>query len=367
MKIYIYKIAFILFLFGTLSLVFNINLVSSSGLGVIFSDNFDDGIADGWVEKAVRCYDHQTWQMIPSTWKIMEGEYFCEFLSDPYGAFDTGVATVYGLNVTDCSIEVKIRFQKVARTDFNFRAGIVFRYIDIKHYYSFEVSDEYNCVGFWKYAEENPAYGVSGKEVEYPIFPNVTYTLRVDVSGQVFTGYVNGEKLLEWNDGSYVSGKVGLRARAANVFFDEFTVIDDKAPLIHKPIQEPLVDVEPSQNVKISVNVTDYGSRVKNVTLSYNLNNSAIWMNVSMTYNSTTGLYETIIPGQKAGTIVAYKIIAYDNVGNVKTEDNAGQYYTYKVVPEFPLNIVVLLFLVIMIIVTVLIKKTRLLRESFNN
>jgi len=34
-------------------------------------------------------------------------------------------------------------------------------------------------------------------------------------------------------------------------------------------------------------------------------------------------------------TYVKYKIVAYDNAENMAVEDNAGQYYTYTVIPEF--------------------------------
>ena len=197
---------------------------------ILFSDDFNDGVADGWVEKAVRCFDHSMWQSIPSTWIVLDGQYLCEFLQDPYGAFDTGVSTVYDLNLTDYVAEAKVRFKEVERTDFNFRAGIVFRYIDLKHYYSFEISDEYNCVLFVKYAEDDPAYGVSSKEIDYPIFPNVCYILTIVVSGSSFTGYLNYTELIQWQDSDYTLGGVGLRARASDVFFDDFIVSDEIIP-----------------------------------------------------------------------------------------------------------------------------------------
>jgi hypothetical protein len=107
--------------------------------------------------------------------------------------------------------------------------------------------------------------------------------------------------------------------------------IDKTAPTIGIPSRIPEGSIEPDQEVKVLVNVTDSLSGIKNVTLSYNLNDNPIWIDSPMTLNSTTRLYETTIPGQPAGNLVKYKITAYDNAGNMAVKDNAGQYYTYTI------------------------------------
>ncbi|MEM2151460.1 MAG: hypothetical protein QXR45_03750 [Candidatus Bathyarchaeia archaeon] len=65
-----------------------------------------------------------------------------------------------------------------------------------------------------------------------------------------------------------------------------------------------------------------------------------------MNLNLTKVLYEAIIPGQEANTLVKYKIIAYDNAGNFAVEDNNMAYYAYTVIPEFPFSIILLLALI---------------------
>jgi len=111
---------------------------------------------------------------------------------------------------------------------------------------------------------------------------------------------------------------------------------DGNPPTIGTPVQEPPSDVAPYQNVTVSVNITDAESGVKNATLHYSLNNTEAWTTVVMSYNSTSHLYYATIPEQSEGTRVKYKIVAYDNAENMAAKDNAGQYYTYTVVPEFP-------------------------------
>jgi len=130
-------------------------------------------------------------------------------------------------------------------------------------------------------------------------------------------------------------------------------------PSIGDPSHDPL---EPEEwvNVTVSVSVTDGESGVKNVTLSYTINNGTSWTDLPMNYNATTGLYEAIILGQQYCTWVKYKIIAYDKAGNQAINDKAGQLYVYHVIPEFPTWAPMLLMLfAIVIIMTVLKRRTR--------
>jgi hypothetical protein len=133
---------------------------------------------------------------------------------------------------------------------------------------------------------------------------------------------------------------------------------DVNPPIIGVPTQEPPSDmVMPYQNVTVSVNITDTESGVKNATLHYNINNTATWTTIIMSYNSTSGLYYATIHGQSEETYVKYKIVAYDNAENMAVEDNAGQYYTYTVIPEFPSSLILLLVMVLPMLAVALAKR----------
>jgi|GEM_PF-2794825 len=132
--------------------------------------------------------------------------------------------------------------------------------------------------------------------------------------------------------------------------------LDKTAPSVVHVLRVPEDNVEPEQDVKVSVNVTDLLSGIQNVVLSYTLDYGTSWNNLTMTYNSTNGLYETTIKVQQANVQVKYKIIAYDNAGNCRVEDNNGQYYVYIVIPEFP-SIIIILLLMLTILITTLLKK----------
>jgi hypothetical protein len=84
---------------------------------------------------------------------------------------------------------------------------------------------------------------------------------------------------------------------------------------------------------------------------------SMIWIDLPMTFNSTTGLYEATIPGQGEDILVRYKITAYDNAGNYRVEDKDGEYYVYTVIPEFTSTIILLLFMIATLAVTVCKRK----------
>jgi len=137
--------------------------------------------------------------------------------------------------------------------------------------------------------------------------------------------------------------------------------LDKTAPKIGVPFRIPEGDVEPGQEVRVLVNITDLISGVKNVTLYYT--NDTIWHSIPMVFNATSGLWEAIIPGHTEATQVKYRIEAYDNAGNMAVEDNAGQYYTYTVIPEFPSTFILTVVIALSIFIVALKKRFK----PFNN
>jgi len=139
--------------------------------------------------------------------------------------------------------------------------------------------------------------------------------------------------------------------------------LDKTYPAIETPSRTPEDNVLPEQSVKVSVNVTDIRSGVKNVTLFYTINDGATWTVIAMNYNSSTNLYEATIPAQPAGTWVKYKILAYDQAENNATLDGTQPYCTYQVVSEFPAAIILTMFMILSMLAVVFAKK-RTARKS---
>jgi len=115
-------------------------------------------------------------------------------------------------------------------------------------------------------------------------------------------------------------------------------VLDTIVPTVTEPFQLPDPGaVQPGQEVKVFVNVTDYETGVNRVILSFisfGNDNASTWTNVTMT-NIGNATFAGAILGHPSGVLVEYVIIAFDNAGNFLVKDNAGRYYVYVVVPEF--------------------------------
>jgi len=138
--------------------------------------------------------------------------------------------------------------------------------------------------------------------------------------------------------------------------------VDHTPPMIDIPMRNPAEDPTPQQNVTISVNVTDYGSGVKQVILTYNINNTSTWTNITMT-PVIENLYQAEIHGQPYCTNVTYKIIAYDYQGNFAIKsDEPYEIFHYHVVSEFS-SIILALSLIITTIIVLSAKRKMLIRN----
>ncbi len=132
--------------------------------------------------------------------------------------------------------------------------------------------------------------------------------------------------------------------------------VDDVAPVIGVPVRVPSGDVGVHENVTVSVSVTDFGSGVCNVPLWYRVSGWMGWIVVNM---SLVGLdsYVGVIPGFVDGTLVEFKVMAYDNAGNVAVNDDGGVFFRYAVVWEFSSLAGLLFFMVLSLFAVVVLKR----------
>jgi hypothetical protein len=141
---------------------------------------------------------------------------------------------------------------------------------------------------------------------------------------------------------------------------------DVSAPDVGTPVLDSARDnVQPDQNVTVSVNATDLESGVRNVTLVYSLDNGTTWENPeNMSLNATDNLYEGTIPGQPVGTAVRFKIVAFDNAGNNATKDGMSVDYMYIVVQEFPATLALPMFMTVILIAATVCTRRRVTSHS---
>jgi hypothetical protein len=133
--------------------------------------------------------------------------------------------------------------------------------------------------------------------------------------------------------------------------------LDITPPTIGTPSQNPdFTAVEPYQNVTVTVDVLDEGVGIREVILSYSIDEGQTWTNTTMD-NISDNTYVGKIPGFEAGTNVQYKIIAYDNANNPAVEDKNGEYYIYTVIPEFTTTMTLALFIIVSLSAACLARK----------
>lgn len=182
---------------------------------------------------------------------------------------------------------------------------------------------------------------------------NYTAESPVNVTAIPSSGYSFDYWLL---DGEERTENPKIVIMDANHTLEAFFV-DDISPEIGVPMQEPPENVTAYQNITVTVNVTEAGSGLYNVTLWYSINNGTTWTPLNMTEISTN-TYQTTIPGHKNCTWVTYKIIAYDNNENQAINDNHGYYYIYHIIPEFP-SLIILPLLMITTLLAVIVYKRK--------
>ncbi|MGH9837601.1 MAG: family 16 glycoside hydrolase [Blastocatellia bacterium] len=133
------------------------------------------------------------------------------------------------LSAKDADISVKFKAVSGKKDQ---AAGIVWRYRDKDNYYIVRANALENNVVLYKVQngkrEDLPLKGEGrtyGKKAKVP--SGQWNTLRVTAAGNLFTIYLNGEKLYEVEDTSFPdAGKVGLWTKADSVtYFDDLQIL----------------------------------------------------------------------------------------------------------------------------------------------
>jgi hypothetical protein len=133
-----------------------------------------------------------------------------------------------GVTAKDADISVKFKPISGKRDQ---AAGIVWRYRDKDNYYIVRANANENNVVLYKVQngkrEDLPLKGEGrtyGKKA--PVPKNQWGELRVTAKGNLFTVYLNGQKLFEVEDSTFTeAGKVGLWTKADSVtYFDDLQI-----------------------------------------------------------------------------------------------------------------------------------------------
>ncbi len=108
------------------------------------------------------------------------------------------------------------------------------------------------------------------------------------------------------------------------MFAPLYYATDTAPPIISSPSRAPQ-NPTPLQQVRVSADIADDMTGVQKAILQYN-SSSLVWTNLTMTQSAGQN-YEANISALPAQTVVNYRIIAYDNIGN----EALGNYASYVV------------------------------------
>lgn len=169
------------------------------------------------------------WQVTDGQGKIENGVFSLE------AAGGEGKAFVGETNWTDYTITCK-----ATMVGGNNNYGIIYRYQDSQNYYmnSIKFSTQQAT---WA-ARINGTYlqGQAGMRLPFPSEMDTEYELKVEVVGQKFKFYVDGELVQEFTNDEFEKGAVGIRVYDSQAIFNDFEVNGPGIPKSGGIVVEPI-------------------------------------------------------------------------------------------------------------------------------
>lgn len=179
-------------------------------------DDFQDGIADGWVP------DGGAWSMTTA----LNGSLVYRQSDDAQIAVRS---VLNGTNWTDQLVEADANM--ISFTGTNRFMGVVARYRDPANYYYFILRT--NNTWELKRLVDNVSLTLATGTVT--VNTNTWYTLSLEVIGSTLKAYLNGVLLGSATDSSHPSGRIGLLQNFAHVQFDH-VVADPNPGAVNAPL-----------------------------------------------------------------------------------------------------------------------------------
>ena len=138
----------------------------------------------------------------------------CQTATAEYPAIRFG-DKVYG------DLVATVRFKAISGKD-DQAAGIIFRVQDANNYYILRANAREDNVYFFRFAG-GTRNSIKSGNVKVP--PGQWQELKLEVEGNRFRGYLNGQLVVEATDDAFAAGGVGLWTKADSVTcFDDFRV-----------------------------------------------------------------------------------------------------------------------------------------------
>ena len=318
---------------------FNLSLMENSWKLVIIDNVYSGGLFgfDAYTDEVLN-YVKDGGYLILSTWEYhhSENDHLWAYLGFEYGGNTYGLPpTIYVWNASHP----------------------IFTFPNFYQSNNITTSWDYVAVDCANVTIYNNATAIAGLSPS-PSKTNVTMLLSAE--GRAIVNTMLLSEYLDDTDDSTHPDAFEIWENEIDYLFKRST--DEMPPIIGTPVQEPATP-NANEPVIVRVNVTDDLSGVTKVILSYKVDDGE-WTNITM--SNVSGTYEGEIPGLPECHWVYYKIIAYDDAGNVQVKDNAGEYYVYHVIPEFLELPLLILALTASGTILMLITRRKLQRKTKN-
>ena len=178
--------------------------VSAQPLPPLFSDDFQDGDAVGWTPVAGNWWmlnDAGNWRYIQTT-------------TASYGISVNGLASW-----SDYILEADVKHVGTGTRS----VGLVVRYQDASNYY-FAIYER--NLNLWRLYKRVNGVNTLIKQSGTTIWPADTFhRIQVNVKGDRFIVIDNGTTVIDWNDSTFATGKIGLRTYQNLGVFDNVLVL----------------------------------------------------------------------------------------------------------------------------------------------
>ena len=223
---------------------------------VLYSDNFNDGNADGWT-----VFDDSP---RVSNWQVISGQYFqLNFIADTNpGTYSQGsYSYLYaGLSLTNYRVTVTMTpLPDIGGHEKGNSIGIMFRYQDDDNYYRLSFNSDY---GFMRLEKKVGGQFTTLAKNARGYTDSQQLNVTVEVNGSLILVYLNGESLFSASDSSLTSGTIALYSQDNSKFDDVLIESVSTAPsiIISKPVSYSIVTGSTLSASAVATNVPSGGS-----------------------------------------------------------------------------------------------------------
>jgi hypothetical protein len=170
--------------------------------------------------------DSNKWKVIVNPWGVSGTNIGGFIFGKGKMVGEDAIAIFNNSDAINNNIRIDLKMATVTNTGtFN----VYFRIKDLSNLYMFSLRPQENNIGrrisFWK--RKNDRWLMLGRGTPFQFSRGEEYSVRVDIKGNEFTGYINGDKVETVYDNSFNKGKIGVEAFSSKALFKNIVIKSD--------------------------------------------------------------------------------------------------------------------------------------------